>query len=114
MASVDSNKKLNRIIPRHKTVQNELDKRAGQIWGRAEAGLAAHRYEGFANVGIERGDKTDRYIFLEDPPHSKYPGAAWAIETGHYMGPKGQEGRPWIEGIWVLHDAVKRERKRNR
>jgi len=119
MADVDlirnnGKKGMNDIIGRHAKVQADLDMQAAKIWGKAEALMATHRVEHMAHVGIEKIER-DRAIFLEDPPHGKWPGAAWAIETGHYAGPKelGTK-REWVEGIWVLHDAIKRRRSRKR
>lgn len=103
--------KIERIMARHISTQNELTRQSWKVYAGAAAILAAHKQTGNAHLGIEKG-KIDRYIYMEDPPQSSSPGAAMSIEYGHYLGKRdGDKKRQWIPGIWPLHDAARLKRK---
>lgn len=105
--------KIERVVARHISTQNELTRQSWKVFAGASAILKAHNKTGNAHLGIERG-KIDRYVYMEDPPAATSPGAAMSIEYGHYLGPrngKKRDKRQWVEGIWPLHDGAGLRRK---
>ncbi|WNV90310.1 DUF5403 family protein [Umezawaea sp. Da 62-37] len=107
--------KIEKLIALHRTVQDDLDDIALGRAGNAEAGLAAHRHEGHAQISIEVGD-IDRYVVLDDERGLM---AALSIEFGRApVAPTedNPDGSAGMEGLGVLRDAmgVKRQPRRSR
>jgi hypothetical protein len=113
---------IERVIARHKDVQRKLDREARRIAKKAESLLDARSDErtGHAHIEIEKGSDffpgsdgfIDRYVVLVDESGKAGPGGALSIETGHYVGARGdsdddddEEKRTFVPGKWVISDA---------
>lgn len=81
MATVEAN--CNSIVAHLPGVRNAVYDVAKKGGRRAEAILAAHRYQGHARIVVSRGAETDSFVTLDD---SRGDRAAAAIEFGRSGG----------------------------
>lgn len=101
---VVNGKKIQKLIAQTSEVQRGLDEEVLKAHSRAEVLMDRHHQTYRARVTLEEG-RIDRYLVLENEGDPNW--SAYDIEVGHYMGKRSKgDKRPWVEGIWVLHDAV--------
>lgn len=89
--------KFEKFLALEPGVQAAITAEASEMAGRATALLAAHRFEGEAEISQAKGD-VDAYVVLEDK-------AALSIEYGRRHHP--ETGRGGMEGLYILHDAAR-------
>lgn len=73
---------------------------ADEVGAKAQANLAAHRYEGQAKIEVEQGAVVDAFVNLVDPN-------ALSIEFGHNI--KQTKGGPvlgYVPGLGILRRAA--------
>lgn len=91
---LDSQKVMNRKISHLPGVKGAVRATAQKIGAKAEAKLAAHRYEGHASISITHGG-VDSFVNLDDE-------AALSIEFGHIHNWTGER----IEGLYIVTGAA--------
>ena len=97
-----SNKSMVKVIAKLPGVRDAVREQAGEIYFKAEAGLAGHRQTGNAHIEIDTPSGYDHWginIYLVDPD-----GNALAIEFGHFVHNKNFPR--FVAGLYVLHKAA--------
>lgn len=100
--------KIEKFIAKNEGVQLRLDRFIMGAKVRAEADLAAHKWDGDTYIVAEKG-RIDRTLTMVDPDYARrnskrayWPGAL-TIETGRNAG----SGWGAMAGLYILHRAMK-------
>lgn len=87
-------KRMNKRVSHLPGVVKSVRNQANRIADKAEVRLAAHRYEGQAEITVSYG-RTDSFVNLDDP-------AALSIEFGH---DHNVTGKP-VKGLYIVTGAA--------
>lgn len=98
------------VVSHAAVVKDAVNAAGRKAYHKAEVKLHAHRNEGHFEVTTMQsgwGSKLDFHIILQDndPDHGSFKSAA-SLEFGHWNVHPKTGKRTWVEGAWILHDAV--------
>jgi hypothetical protein len=109
--------KTNRLVARHKDVQDELERVTFEIAVRAEEILVQHRADGHSQIEVEEG-RIDKYVVLSDERGQKaalsieYGRQAYTVKRQDRYGNEFEVEIPAMDGLYVLATASGLPKKR--
>lgn len=102
MARVNLRNDLDEIVAKLPGVMASVDSEAGEIGGRANALLAAHRRTGAAHIDVDTAGVDATVSLVDNTPQDSGALPAVAIEYGHTDKRTGEH----VEGLYVITKAA--------